>query len=222
MTSDLGPEAGGGAMPDQAAATPERVQGLERENADLKDRLLRSLAEMENLRRRSEREMQDARAYAITKFAADIIGTADNLRRALDSLPQVEAGEESPERLALKPLIDGVELTERELLKALERHGVKKRAPTGERFDPHKDQAVFEIPDESVASGTVMQVMQAGYTIGERILRPAMVGVSKGGPAWPTAEAEAPAEKSNPAPANKPESRGQSEAPPRPKFDKRA
>lgn len=165
-----------------AQALAERVSVLERENADYKDRLLRALAEMENLRRRSEREMQDARAYAVTKFAGDMIGTADNLRRALESLPKVE-GVESEERAALKPLIEGVELTERELLKSLEKHGVKKREPVGEKFDPHKDQAVFEIPDESVVSGTVLQVMQSGFMIGERVLRPSMVGVSRGGPA---------------------------------------
>ena len=112
---------------------------------------------------------------------------------------------------ALKTFVEGVELTERELLKALERHGVKKREPVGERFDPHRDQAMFEIPDESVPSGTVMQVMQPGYIIGERVLRPAMVGVSKGGPARMSEPSDAP--KASPAPA--PDE-------PRPHIDKRA
>ena len=101
-------------------------------------------------------------------------------------MPKAEG--ESEDNAAIKALVDGVELTERELLKAFERHGVKKREPVGERFDPHKDQAVFEIPDESVASGTVLQVMQAGYVIGDRVLRPAMVGVSRGGPKAPREE----------------------------------
>lgn len=213
-----------GAAGQEAPRTPaqdhERIQTLERENADLKDRLLRALAEMENLRRRTERELQDQRAYSITKFATDIVGTADNLRRALDAVPKSDG--ESEDNAAIKALVDGVELTERELLKAFERHGVKKREPVGERFDPHKDQAVFEIPDESVASGTVLQVMQAGYMIGERVLRPSMVGVSKGGPARaPSPEAEsAPAEGQS---APHPEAhRGAGDAGGKPRVDKRA
>lgn len=198
------------------APDAERVATLERENADLKDRLLRALAEMENLRRRTERELQDQRAYSITKFAGDMIGTADNLRRALDAMPKPAEGEEAPEPdAAVKALIDGVELTERELLKALERHGVRKRVPVGERFDPHRDQAMFEIPDETQPNGTVMQVMQAGFTIGERVLRPAMVGVSKGGPARPAAETDAPVPGSAPEAAKAPESG-------KPRVDKRA
>lgn len=197
-----------------------RIQTLERENADLKDRLLRALAEMENLRRRTERELQDQRAYSITKFATDIVGTADNLRRALDAVPKAEG--ESEDNAAIKALVDGVELTERELLKAFERHGVRKREPVGERFDPHKDQAVFEIPDESVASGTVLQVMQAGYMIGERVLRPSMVGVSKGGPARaPASETEAPAAESHAAPHAEAH-RAAGDAASKPRVDKRA
>lgn len=210
----------------QAGAAPdaERLEKLERENADLKDRLLRALAEMENLRRRTEREMQDQRAYSITKFASDMIGTADNLRRALESLPKPEEGEAEPEREApIKALIDGVELTERELLKALERHGVKKRSPVGERFDPHRDQAMFEIPDETQLNGTVVQVVQPGYTIGERVLRPAMVGVSKGGPARPQVEVETPsADAARGQPHAEARPAGAGEAGGKPKVDKRA
>lgn len=202
------------------APDAERLATLERENADLKDRLLRALAEMENLRRRTERELQDQRAYAITKFAADMIGTADNLRRALDALPKVEDGETAEREPAVQALVDGVELTERELIKALERHGVKKRVPMGERFDPHRDQAMFEIPDETQPNGTVMQVVQPGYTIGERTLRPAMVGVSKGGPARPPAEAETAAEQAAAPAAEAP--RPQQGDPAKPRFDKRA
>jgi molecular chaperone GrpE len=197
----------------------ERITGLERENADLKDRLLRALAEMENLRRRTEREIQDTRAFSITKFASDMISTADNLRRAIESAPKLEEGEEGEAiAKAVAPLLEGVSLTERDLLKALEKHGVKRREPVGERFDPHRDQAMFEIPDETVPNGTVMQVVQVGYTIGERILRPTMVGVSKGGPARPaTAEtetSEAPKSETPPASGANPYAK--------PKFDKRA
>lgn len=204
---------------DAAAPDAERLATLERENADLKDRLLRALAEMENLRRRAERELQDQRAYAITKFAGDMIGTADNLRRALDSLPKAAEGEAAERDPAMQAMIDGVELTERELIKALERHGVKKRVPVGERFDPHRDQAMFEIPDETQPNGTVMQVVQPGYTIGERTLRPAMVGVSKGGPARPPVETEAPAEPAAAPAAEAPRPQGD---PAKPRFDKRA
>lgn len=204
---------------DAAAPDAERLATLERENADLKDRLLRALAEMENLRRRAERELQDQRAYAITKFAGDMIGTADNLRRALDSLPKAAEGEAAERDPAMQAMIDGVELTERELIKALERHGVKKRVPVGERFDPHRDQAMFEIPDETQPNGTVMQVVQPGYTIGERTLRPAMVGVSKGGPARLPVETEAPAEPAAAPAAEAPRPQGD---PAKPRFDKRA
>lgn len=197
----------------------ERIAGLERENADLKDRLLRALAEMENLRRRTEREIQDTRAFSITKFASDMISTADNLRRAIESAPKLEEGDEGEAiAKAVAPLLEGVSLTERDLLKALEKHGVKRREPVGERFDPHRDQAMFEIPDETVPNGTVMQVVQVGYTIGERILRPTMVGVSKGGPARPatteTEISETPKTETPPASGANPYAK--------PKFDKRA
>lgn len=226
MTGEHDPQAAQAASP-SPEADAMRLATLERENADLKDRLLRALAEMENLRRRSERDMLDARAYAITKFAGDIIGTADNLRRALDALPQAKEGEDTPDLGPLKAMVEGVELTEKELIKALERHGVKKRFPVGEKFDPHKDQAVFEIPDETVVSGTVMQVMQAGYSIGDRVLRPAMVGVSRGGPARMPEPAPQPGEPVAPEAMQRPgdapranASGGEPQA--RPKVDKRA
>ncbi|MGE3147910.1 MAG: nucleotide exchange factor GrpE [Pseudorhodoplanes sp.] len=171
--------------PDQPidAATPEQIADLvaklTQENAEQKDRLLRTLAEMENLRRRTEREVADAKAYGVTSFARDMVGVADNMRRALDAItPETRAGAD-PTLLAL---VEGVELTERELLKALEKNGVKKIEPLGEKFDPNFHQAMYEIPDASVPTGSVLQVVQAGYKIGERVLRPAMVGVSKGGP----------------------------------------
>ena len=147
--------------------------------ADLKDRLLRTLAEMENLRKRTAREVSDARVYGTTVFARDMLAVADNMRRALDAVsPQLRASAEA----GVKSLIDGVELTERELLKALEKNGVRQFTPQGEKFDPNVHQAMFEVPDPSVPAGSVAQVVQPGYMIGERVLRPALVGVSKGGP----------------------------------------
>ncbi len=164
-----------------AARQPDAMAQLEAEKLDLKDRLLRSLADMENLRRRTERDTADARVYAVTNFARDMLNVADNLRRALESVPQT-AGEGEVEGAALKALVEGVELTERDLQKTLERHGVKRLSPEGGRFDPNMHQAMFEVPNEEVPAGTVLQVIQSGYAIGERVLRPAMVGVAKGGP----------------------------------------
>ncbi len=155
------------------------IEKLNAENAELKDRMLRVLAEMENLRRRTEREVADARTYGVTSFARDMLTVADNLARALDSLP--EEARASAEG-ALKSLVEGVELTARDLQSALGRHGVTKLEPKGEKFDPNFHQAMFEAPDETLPAGTVTQVMQSGWKIGERVLRPALVGVSKGGP----------------------------------------
>ena len=167
------------------AAPPAEAEGfaasdqLSAENAELRDRLLRALAEIENTRRRAERETADARAYAIAVFARDMLTVADNLARALDNLPAgTRAGAEGP----FKAFVEGVELTARDLQAALARHGVKKLEPKGEKFDPNFHQAIFEAPDETLPAGTVTQVVQSGWTIGERVLRPAMVGVSKGGP----------------------------------------
>jgi len=163
-------------MPDD----PEEgsVEALAREAADARDKMLRTLAEMENLRKRTSREVADARTYGITGFARDVLDIADNLQRALDAVPAEARAAADP---GLTSLIEGVELTERSLLNALEKHGVKKFDPSGQKFDPNFQQAMFEVPDPSVPSGTVVQVMQAGYTIGERVLRPALVGVAKGG-----------------------------------------
>ncbi|MCT8972170.1 nucleotide exchange factor GrpE [Microbaculum marinisediminis] len=161
------------------APEPDPIETLKTENADLRDRLLRTVAEMENLRKRAEREVREAGQYAISRFAHDLLGVGDNMRRALEAVGG-EAREAADS--VLIGLLDGVEMTERELLKTLEKHGVTRIAPQGERFDPNFHQAMFEVPDESVPSGTVVQVVQSGYKIGERCLRPAMVGVSKGGP----------------------------------------
>ncbi|MGJ4859677.1 nucleotide exchange factor GrpE [Labrys sp. La1] len=163
---------------DDAAAIIAR---LEADNAALKDRLLRALAETENVRRRAERELNDARQYAVAKFAGDMLGVADNIERAIANVPaQVREGDE-----AVRTLIEGVELTEKELLRSLERHGVRKLDPLGERFDPNFHEALFEVLDPSVPSGTVSKVIGAGYSIGTRSLRPARVGVSSGGPRQP-------------------------------------
>jgi molecular chaperone GrpE len=147
--------------------------------AELKDKLLRTLAEMENLRKRTAREAADARVYGVTSLARDILGVADNMRRALDA---VSAELRSSGVPGVKALIDGVELTERELVKALEKNGVRQFTPRGEKFDPNFHQAMYEVPNASVPAGSVVEVVQPGYMIGERVLRPAMVGVSKGGP----------------------------------------
>ena len=156
----------------------QEAAALAKEVAELKDKVLRTLAEMENLRRRTEREVADGRAYAITSFARDLVGVADNIRRSLDAASDAGVVSDGP----AKALVDGVELTERELLKVLEKNGVKKFDPQGSKFDPNLHQAMFEVPDAKVPSGFVVQVIQPGYMIAERVLRPAMVGVSKGGP----------------------------------------
>ncbi|MBK8457891.1 MAG: nucleotide exchange factor GrpE [Phyllobacteriaceae bacterium] len=160
------------------AAPVDPAEALAAENAELKDRLLRLAAEMENLRRRTSRDVHDARSYAIANFARDMLTVADNLKRALDAVPS-EAAAADP---AVAALSEGVDLTQRSLVATLERHGVKKLTPLGERFDPNYHQAMFEAPDESRPANTVIHVAQDGYVIGERMLRPAMVGVSKGGP----------------------------------------
>lgn len=145
------------------------------ENAELKDRLLRALAEVENTRRRAERDLDNMRQYAITQFAGDMLTVADNLERAVASIP---AGEREA---ALKILVEGVELTEKELIRSLEKHGIRRLDPVGERFDPNFHEALFEVPDPSVPHGTVTKVLQPGYAIGTRALRPAKVGVARGG-----------------------------------------
>ena len=163
-------------MPDDP---PEgTAEALAKEIAETRDKMLRTLAEMENLRKRTSREVADARTYAITGFARDVLDIADNLQRALDAVPADTRASADP---GLKALIEGVELTERSLLNALEKNGVRKFDPLGEKFDPNFQQAMYEVPDPSVPAGTVVQVVQAGYLIGERVLRPALVAVAKGG-----------------------------------------
>jgi molecular chaperone GrpE len=173
-----------------AAQAPEvdQLEALRAENAELRDKLLRLAAEMENLRKRTEREVADTRSYAIARFARDMLTATDSLSRALMVVPaEARAHAEGP----LKSLIEGIDLTEREMQRLLAVHGIKPIEAEGQKFDPHRHQAMFEVPDPTRPEGTVVQVVQAGYAIGDRVLRPALVGVSKGA-------APAPAEPGTP------------------------
>lgn len=152
----------------------EALARLEAENADLKDRLLRALAEIENVRRRAERDLNDMRQYAVAKFAGDMLSVADNMERAIASIPE----EARKSEVAIRTLIAGVELTEKAMLQALKKHGVKKLMPVGERFDPNFHEALFEVPDPTLPPGTVSKVVEPGYSIGTRPLRPAKVGIA--------------------------------------------
>ena len=154
------------------------VAAMQAENDELKDQVLRLAAEMENLRRRTARDVADARAYSVANFARDMLQVSDNLNRALQAIPDGAREKDA----GLNALAEGVEMTERAMMAALERNGVKKIEPEGQKFDPNFHQAMFEIPNTDVPNNTVQQVVQAGYVIGDRVLRPAMVGVSKGGP----------------------------------------
>ncbi len=168
-----------GAAPSAALPPGEalEVATLKAEVADLKDRLLRAHADMDNIRKRTEREKADAHKYAITKFARDIVTVGDNFQRAIDTVPPGAADQDE----ALKSFLDGVVMTERELINVLDRNGVKRIDPKGELFNPHHHQAVMEMPNPDVASGTITQVFQPGYMIEDRVLRPAMVVVARGG-----------------------------------------
>lgn len=178
---------GGEATGSQAAQDPSqppppstaeaRVAELEGQIADLTDRLLRAHADMDNMRKRTEKEKVDTAKYAINKFATDMIGVADNFQRALAAVPTEAAGQDG----ALKSLLEGVVMIERAFDQALERHNVKKINPAGEQFNPHLHQAVMEAQNPEVAAGTILQVYEVGYCIEDRLLRPASVVVAKGG-----------------------------------------
>ena len=144
------------------------------EIADLKDRLLRAAAETENTRRRLERDKQDATAYAMTGFARDLLGVADNLRRALEHLPET-----ARENEAVKQVVTGVEMTEKELTNVLTRHGVTRIEALGQRLDPNRHQAMLEVEHDEAEPGTIVQELQAGYIIKDRLLRPSLVSVAK-------------------------------------------
>lgn len=194
-------QAGRGAEPaetgspeEQLAAAKAKVAEFDGHIRDLTDRLLRAHADMDNLRKRTEREKTDTAKYAITKFAGDMVAVADNFQRALTSVPADAAGQDGP----IKSLLEGIEMVERAFTQALERHHVKRIDPTGELFNPHLHQAVMENPNPEVPSGTILQVYQVGYVIEDRLLRPASVVVARGGakPARP------PEAAGGPAPAN--------------------
>ncbi|HXC91485.1 MAG TPA: nucleotide exchange factor GrpE [Stellaceae bacterium] len=172
---------------DGALTSPEeRVRALEAELADHKERLLRALAETENTRRRAQREREDATKYAVSGFAKELLSAADNLRRALDSLPEAEVRDERT-----RSLLAGVAATERELLSVFERHGIHRIDPQDERFDHNFHQAIFEVERADRPAGTIVEVLQPGYVLHDRLLRPAMVGVAKP-PARPAASPDEP------------------------------
>jgi len=173
------------------AQEPTELELVAAERDALKDKYLRLAAEMDNLRRRTARDVRDAKAYSVSNFARDMLAVSDNLRRALDAIPEeaLQAGE-----AGLKTLSEGVEMTERAMLSALERHGVKKLSPAGQKFDPNFHQAMFEVPNPDVPNNTVVEVVQEGFVIGDRVLRPAMVGVAKGGPKQPATASESEAQ----------------------------
>ena len=162
----------------EANGQPDDAVGvLEGRIADLTDRLLRAHAEMDNLRKRTERDKEETAKYAISKFAREVLAVGDNLQRATAAVPP-GAADADP---ALKALVDGVAMTEREFLNVLERNGVKRLDPEGQAFNPHQHQAMIEIDQPDVAPGTIVQVYQPGYVLEDRVLRPAMVVVAKGG-----------------------------------------
>ncbi|MBK8007597.1 MAG: nucleotide exchange factor GrpE [Rhizobiales bacterium] len=166
----------GGAYVDERIGLEVQIADLETQVAALKDKYLRAHAEMENTRRRAEKDVADARNFSIAGFARDMLAVADNLGRALSAIdPAVREAADS----TLQTLLEGVELTNRELAKTLDKHGVRLLNPMDQKFDPNFHQAMFEIPDDTVPAGTVKQVVQPGYAIGERVLRPAMVGITK-------------------------------------------
>ena len=171
---DVGEEAA-----DPLVALVNDLKEVHEKKDELQNQLLRSAAEMENLRRRTRKEIADTREFSIASFARDLLGVTDNLRRAIEAVP---AGEVEADTSGLKNLLEGVSLTERELLSTLEKHKVRKMSAKGEKFDPNFHQAMFEVPNEEIPNNTVVEVVQDGYVIGERMLRPAMVGVAKGGP----------------------------------------
>jgi len=184
-----------------AADAPEMVPAAQvtaalEAAAEFKDKLLRTLAEMENLRKRTEREVADARVYGVAGFARDVLAVADNMHRALGTVGPEEREQADPK---IKALIEGVELTERELMKVLEKYGVTKFSPEGEKFDPNVHQAMYEVQNADLPPGHVGQVMQAGYMLGDRVLRPAMVGVTKAAPKSPQPSANDNPERDNAA-----------------------
>jgi len=175
----------------EAAAPPAQDEALasaQAEAASLKDQLLRQMAETENVRRRLEREKQEAGAYAVTSFARDILAVADNLRRALDAVPEAARADQ-----AVANVITGIEMTEREVFNIFNKYGIAQVEALGQKLDPNKHQAMLEIPTNDAEPGTVVQVLQTGFVIKDRLLRPALVAVAKpaeGGSAAPGAQVD--------------------------------
>jgi molecular chaperone GrpE len=163
---------------EEAKSDAVRVAELDAQNAQLTDKLLRTMADMENLRNRTRRDKEDAIKYAPQKLVTDLIGVMDNLQRALSAVSE-EAAEGNED---LKTLRDGVEMTNREMLKVFEKHNIVEVEAMGARMDPHSHEALFEIPDPSQPEGTIVQVIQPGFRLHDRLLRSARVGVAKGGP----------------------------------------
>ena len=181
-TAETAETAEAGPVEDEAIDEVEddaaRAARLEAEVAGLRDQLLRALAESENQRRRGQREREEAVRYAAAPVLRDLLAVADNLQRALESVPEDAASQNG----TIKTLLEGVQLTERELQAVFERHGIVKLEPMGERLNPHHHEAMFEVPDPDQPSGTIVQVVQPGYVLHDRLLRPARVAVAKGGP----------------------------------------
>lgn len=192
----VSPTVDGSAETADTTGVADRLSAAEAEIAELKDKHLRALAETENLRRRAAREREDAGKYAITGFARDLLAVADNLQRALAAVDPA-ARRSDP---ALSALVAGVEMTEKALLAAFARHGITPIDADGQAFDPNVHEAMFELPNDTVPHGTVVQVLERGYLIHDRPLRPARVGVSRGGPR-PSPQAAADASEPNGAEA---------------------
>lgn len=183
--AEMAPSTEEGAVPDDEeadgepevidfGALPGRVAGLTAEIAELKDRLLRAVAETENVRKRGQRQLEDVRRYGVSDLARDLLNVSDNLRRALDSVPK----DAIPQSEALANLVDGLEAVERDFMQSFENHHIKKIADADVPFDHNIHQAMFELPGTGKPSGTVVQLMQPGYMLHDRLLRPAMVGVA--------------------------------------------
>ncbi len=178
----------------EEAGPEERVQILEAQVADLNDKLLRTMAEMENVRRRAQREKEDASKFAIANFAKEMLTVSDNMTRAFASI-EGDNAKGSEVDGPFKSFVEGVRMTEADLLKTLERLGLKKIEPLGQRFDANLHEALFEFEDKEQPAGTVAQVLEQGFTLNGRLLRPAKVGITKGGPkASPQPIEDAPAE----------------------------
>jgi molecular chaperone GrpE len=181
-----------------AKSLQEVVAALQTEVEELKDKWLRAHAEVENIRKRADREREEAAKYAITKLARDIVGVGDNFQRAIDAVP---AGAAELDQ-TLKSFLEGVTMTERELLNVLDRHGIRRLQPLNEQFNPHLHQAMAQVQRSDVPNGTIVEVYQPGYTIEDRVLRPAMVVVAQGGPKPNgTSEGSAPPTDENAPPA---------------------